>query len=314
MPCKWRSGICLLIILNDGGFIMIYVYYGEESYLISLAKKRVFSSIEQSMNYRSTDSWDEEILDFLNTVPFMEEKKGVYLDIESLSKLDCSSFRNYIKNPAPFSELFIYVRNLNANTKFANELKKLSLLHRAKKLEHENDLIKYLLRELKVSEGRIMEDAMKEFLHRKNYFESDITLFEMISDLNSLLSINKDISLDMVTTYIKKNEVENRFSIAKKIMTQDIVGLKKECELIPSGEEIAVLAYLMKEYRIAWKNHITPMKGWITFKLLPLEKCLSGLKICTQSIDAIKEGTLPVENVLQVTFSKLVADLSTNQV
>jgi len=168
-------------------------------------------------------------------------------------------------------------------------------------------LIKYVLYEVNSLSGKITQDALNELLRRENYLEAEITLLDVVSDLCMLTSINKELTLSLVKEYVRENKVDNCFAIASMILSKNVKGLKNEADLTPKGEEIKVLSLLMREYRLAWKNHLSKVSGRVLFKELPIGKCLDGLKICMESIDSIKNGSIPAENVLFITFSKLTA-------
>lgn len=287
---------------------MIGIYYGNEPYLIQIEKNKYVKGIQNpEMNLIKGTSMTEDILDFLYTYPIMDKRRIAILDIDSLSQLDCKEFKHYIKEPSDFSDLFIIVRSLDNRTKFAKELGKCGLLHECKKLNNASDVINYLLPVIKHAGGRITEDAMKEFMARENYLEADINLLHMVNDLNSLLTIDKDITLPMVTTYIRKNEVENCFAIAKMISDKNFSDLKRQSELINSSDIIGVLSLLLREYRIAWKLHaIDGFKAkYAVFKDKPIDEIFQGLVICQDAIDSIKTGRMPSDELLHITLMKL---------
>lgn len=292
---------------------MIGIYYGNEPYLIQIEKHRLMRKIQNpEMNLIHSSSMTEDIVGFLNTFPIMDERRLAVLDLDVLSQLDTADFRSYLENPSDSADLFIIVRNFDMRTKFAKELSKKELLHECKKLSDINSVVNYLLPVIKNAGGRITEAAMQEFMARENYLDADINLLNVINDLKGLLTIDKDITLSMVKTYIHANEVENCYALAKMIACKDFVGLKKQSELISGDDTIGVLSLLLREYRIAWKLKV--INGFHTkyavFRNLSLETVYQGMVICQKAIDSIKRGAMPADEVLNITFMQLAGNCS----
>lgn len=294
---------------------MIGVYYGNEPYLIKIEKNRFMKEIKNpEMNLICSSVMSEEIIGYLNTYPIMDERRLAVLDIDSLAQIDNADFRSYMENPSDSSDLFIMVRSLDMRTKFAKELANKKLLHECKKLTDINSVVKYLLPVIKKAGGRITEAAMKEFLTRENYLEADINLLNVINDLKGLLTIDKDITLPMVKTYIRINEVQNCYALAKMIVNQDFADLKKQSELISGSDSIGVLSLLMREYRIAWKLKVINgfQAKYAVFKNLSQDTLFQGIDICQKAIDSVKNGTMPSDEVLKITFMKLAKIISSH--
>ena len=289
---------------------MIGIYYGNEPYLIQLEKSRYIKNIKNpEMNLIYSSVVTADIFGFLNTFPIMDERRLAVLDLDVLSQLDTADFREYMENPAESSDLFIMIRNPDLRTKFAKELGKRKLLHECKKLSDMNSVVNYILPVIKKAGGRITESAMKEFMTRENYLEATkVNLLNIINDLKGLLTIDKDITLAMVTTYIRSNEVENRFEIAKMIADHDLSRLRKQSDLITGTDSvIAVLSLVLWNYRIAWKSKVIDdfRAKYVVFNNMPLDTIYKGLEICQNAIDSVKQGAVPTDEILNITFMQL---------
>lgn len=289
---------------------MIGIYYGNEPYLIQLEKSRYIKNIKNpEMNLIYSSVVTADIFGFLNTFPIMDERRLAVLDLDVLSQLDTADFREYMENPAESSDLFIMIRNPDLRTKFAKELGKRKLLHECKKLSDMNSVVNYILLVIKKAGGRITESAMKEFMTRENYLEATkVNLLNIINDLKGLLTIDKDITLAMVTTYIRSNEVENRFEIAKMIADHDLSRLRKQSDLITGTDSvIAVLSLVLWNYRIAWKSKVIDdfRAKYVVFNNMPLDTIYKGLEICQNAIDSVKQGAVPTDEILNITFMQL---------
>lgn len=289
---------------------MIGIYYGNEPYLIQLEKCKYIKNIKNpEMNLIYSSVVTADIFGFLNTFPIMDERRLAVLDLDVLSQLDTADFREYMENPAESSDLFIMIRNPDLRTKFAKELGKRKLLHECKKLSDMNSVVNYILPVIKKAGGRITESAMKEFMTRENYLETTkVNLLNIINDLKGLLTIDKDITLAMVTTYIRSNEVENRFEIAKMIADHDLSRLRKQSDLITGTDSvIAVLSLVLWNYRIAWKSKVIDdfRAKYVVFNNMPLDTIYKGLEICQNAIDSVKQGAVPTDEILNITFMQL---------
>lgn len=289
---------------------MIGIYYGNEPYLIQLEKCKYIKNIKNpEMNLIYSSVVTADIFGFLNTFPIMDERRLAVLDLDVLSQLDTADFREYMENPAESSDLFIMIRNPDLRTKFAKELGKRKLLHECKKLSDMNSVVNYILPVIKKAGGRITESAMKEFMTRENYLEATkVNLLNIINDLKGLLTIDKDITLAMVTTYIRSNEVENRFEIAKMIADHDLSRLRKQSDLITGTDSvIAVLSLVLWNYRIAWKSKVIDdfRAKYVVFNNMPLDTIYKGLEICQNAIDSVKQGAVPTDEILNITFMQL---------
>ena len=79
--------------------IIISIVYGDEPYGIDVKKRKIEEMITMpSMNLSFfAGDFNLDVLNACNTFPFMEDKRGVFLDIETLKALDNDYFKDYCK-------------------------------------------------------------------------------------------------------------------------------------------------------------------------------------------------------------------------
>lgn len=288
---------------------MLKIITGNEPYLIDREKSSVMSGLViPEMNELRTDRFDKDTLSFLNTVPMIPDKKRCcFIDIDKQGTLDTAEFAEYLEEPIPTSDVLILIREYDGRTKFGKLLKEKGLIRVLNKLEDEESVKKVILWELNRCGARITADAMDEFMRRENYLDSDdVNLLSIVSDLHAICAIDKDITLNMVQTYIQSHEIANKFALSKMIKDRNIQGLIKQAELLSKDELIGTLAILLREYRIAWKINFAKLNvKYVTFKGMSAGESLKGMGICQNAIDKIKSGSAIDECLMQKVFVDL---------
>ena len=291
---------------------MIKIIFGDEPYFISQIKNETFDMIaEKDFNLSMHEVFDEDVFTLCNTFPFMEEKRVVFIDLDKLSLLNNELFRAYKKAPSEFTELLVLCREVDKTTKFAKELKKEGLLLEVTKLKEDYELKKFIQYFVTKANGTISSDALKEFMCRENYFENDATnLVSITNDLTALLSVSNEITTSIVKDMVKDMAKENRFALARLIEKKDAKGLKKEISLISPNNAIPTLSLLLREYRIAYKALYAPFSEigikFVTFKHMPKDQLIHGMKVCTSLVEDIKNGKVAEAVALQLAVAQLL--------
>lgn len=288
---------------------MITIITGNEPYRIDREKQKVLSGLYvPEMNLMRSDKFGKDEYVFLNTYPAMpDDRRILFIDCDKQSALDTAEFKEYLAEPDAKNDLFILVRNYDGRTTFGKFLKT-NGLQTLNKLESEADIEKVILFELKQTGARITSDALKEFMKRENYLDSDdVNLLSIVSDLHAICAIDKDITLEMVKTYIAAHEVADRFALAKLIKAKDIPTLVKQAALLSKDDLIGVLSLLLREYRLAWKNNFAQLKGvkYVSFSGMSIKDSLAGMGICMDAIDRLKASTAAEESIMGEVFTKL---------
>ena len=297
---------------------MIRIIFGNEPYLISQIKKESFSMVsDKDFNLSMYESFDEKVLELCATYPVLEDRRVVYIDLDRLSLLNNEFFNAYRKAPAEFTVLLILCRDVDKNTKFAKELKKEGLLYEINKLTEADELKNTIHKFIREKGGSIEPSALKELIARENYFENDaVNLISISHDIDCLLSVSKNISLDMVREYVKDMAVEHIFSLAKLIEKGDALALKKEISLISHDRAIPMLSLLLREYRISYKLTFSAHQDigikYHTFRNLSKKQAVQGMRTCTSIIEDIKTGRIDEKIALQLAVGQLLQQRKEN--
>jgi len=297
---------------------MIQVLYGDEPYGIEKRKKNVLKGLTvPQMNYEVRQgSFDLDTQTACRTCPFLDEKRVVLLDIEGLKALDTPEFKEYLKAPSKSTDLLIIARSVDQRLKIFKTLKDKGCLVPCMKLKDEKDIKNVLFSEIKQRDGRITEVALAEFLKRINYQSEGVNLLTAIGFIETLCSIDKDITVDNVKRYVPSNEEANEFILSRLILDGDADKLYQQISLIPNDEDIKVLSLILKDYRIAYKlKHFNEKQlggGFLgsakEFMKLSENTLLEGMEIITSGIFDIKVGNLPKEYALKTVCSKLLTN------
>ena len=223
---------------------MVKIFYGNEPWLISKEKERIVSGLSlPEMNLLSFQMWGNDVLDALQTLPFIDERRVVILDLEKPSSLDCKSFKAYLGNPSNTADLIIQLREADLRTKFCAELKKGGFITIRDKFKDEISLINEIGSYLKEKEATMTKEALSLFLHRENYFElPEITFFTLANDLDTLISINKSISKEMVAQFIPDNATVNDFALAKLILSGNATAVRNHINMVSDSDSMRIIA------------------------------------------------------------------------
>jgi len=293
---------------------MVKILYGNEPWLISKEKETIVSALSMpEMNFNSFQMWGNEVIESLNTLPFIDERRVVVLDLDKPSSLDCKSFKAYLEHPSNTADLVIILREADFRTKFCADLKKSGLVNICDKFKDEFSLVKEIGYYLNTQKATMTKEALSAFLHRENYFElSEITFFNLANDLDTLISINKSISREMVEQYIPDNTTVNDFALAKLIVSKDATVVRNHINMVSDSDTMRILALLLREYRITYKA-LYFKEPEIGVKFVSLKNKLSksylisAIEICTTAMDDIKAGRLGSDYALKVITGKLMA-------
>lgn len=290
---------------------MIHILYGNEPYGIVKYKQKIVSQIQiPSMNLASYQGdFNLDIKVVCETVPFMEPQRVVVLDIDSLKALDNDAFQTYVSSPCSTTELIVIARNVDQRTKLFKSLKEKHYLYPCMKVS-DSDLRKILISELSMRSARIQENAYLEFTRRLNYQNNDsMTIIEMVGYLDTMAALHKDITLDMVINYTPEYVEPNIFSLARLLNSSNAEELYHEISLILPKDAIGILSLLLKDFRIAYKlkyfkkedvgDNRTAMTSLSSIRLLDC------MKVLTETITNIKDGSIPDELALKMASAKL---------
>lgn len=291
----------------------IYVLYGNEPYLIDFHKRKLVESISMpNLNVAYFESFGPEVVNYLATYPIIDNERVAFVSLSDIKDVNKSKlFEKTMSDSNEFATLCLLCNSCDKRASVYSKLQKMGCVHPCNKISDSEKIKKIIFKEISAVGGRITADAYNLFLARMNYQErDDITIYNILSELDKLLSYSKDITVETVELLIRENLVDNVFGIAKLLLAKDNVGLKQQAELL-SQNPIGVLAALLREYRIAWKHKYFNSKekigvNYISLSSLSKSELYQGMSIITESIDGVKNGSIPENEVLFFTFMKLL--------
>ena len=288
---------------------MIKIVYGNEPYLIDAERAKLCRMITvPKLNLLYTDTFSVEESYFLDTCPVIDNVRVVIVTVSHIKELNTKAFREYLNFPSPTGELLVIAKTVD-NSKFFKDLCKKNIVFPCEKITDSQTLQKLVLREIGASNAKITNNAYMLFMQYENYLErDDITFLNVISDIHTLISYSKEITVDTVKLLIKKNPSNNLWGLIKLIKKKDIASLREQAAL-QAGNEIATLSALLREYRIGYKTIYFPKAeictGTIFLNDIPKSTLISGLNIIQSAIDGLKKGSIPVNTALLFVFERL---------
>lgn len=297
----------------------IQILFGNEPYVIMKRKNKVINALSnKQMNLqRFEGKFDQDVYNSCMIYPFMEDRRVVMLDVESLSALDNKLFLDYVDAPALSTELVVICKNVDKRVKLYKKLNSLSLLVPCNKLDPDT-LKKAIQCELSHKGGNIQEVAYAEFIKRLNYEnEEKVNMLSVVGYLDNMLAVDKAITLDMVTTYVPKFEEANVFGLSKLLLKEKSAELLKEVDMVDPDESIKTLSLLLRDFRIAYKlkyfekSALAEKAGsmFTSYAEYSTEILVECMQIITETISDIKSGKTTNQIALKSACIKLFNQL-----
>ena len=292
---------------------MVTLLYGNEPYVILKRKAKIVDRLQnKQMNFqRFEGKFDTEVYNSCIAYPFLEDKRVVLLDIESLGAIDCPLFDEYISKPVDSTDLLIICKNIDKRVKLYKKLNSLGILVQCDKLDNET-LKKAILCELSKKGGNIQGLAMAELVKRLNYENEDsVNMFTIIGYIDNMLAIDKGITLEMVEKYVPKYEEANVFALSKLLLGDTSIELLREVDMIDPDESIKTLSLLLRDFRIAYKLKFFDKKDvadkgvFTSFSNYSVDVLLECMQTITDTIGDVKSGKTTNQQALKLACIKL---------
>jgi DNA polymerase III delta subunit len=303
----------------------IVLLYGEslpEPYCIDMRKRSALKEVNtEGMNYTSMrGKFDSNVAALARTVPMLEEKRGIVLEIDTLKDLDNRDFEEYISKPAPFTELVIICREADKRLKVYKKLagggiKGVEAVLCDKKEVTRDKLIQTVRYELKSLGASMDKEAQGEFLRRINYDGiKDMTLLTMAGYIHTLAAVSGgEITKSLVEEYVPAFKEPNEFLLVSLLIRKDMAGLIEQVNMVSPKDTIGILCLALRSYRMAWKEKFFndpschKENGLADYDIDTLKKCIG---IINETIKAIKTGFMPEDMALKVACSRLTVAMS----
>lgn len=285
---------------------MIQLLYGNEPYYIDRKREKMLAQIENpEVNVKHSDSFTEDVMDYLHASSFFGGKKLVIITVEEL-KESCMSkmYLEYLKEISPVNDLLIIARKVDERGTYFKATKKAGIVTRCDKLKDMGKVDQILLLEIGRLGANITANAFAELKKRMNYMENDdVNLCMMTNALKNLADASKTITPDLVRAIVPDCSTDNVFALADLIRKGDYKNARKQTNLLLEADNaMGTLAVLLREFRIAYKSTMVPLKDigirFATFRTLSEMESYEGLRICQQGMDDIKAGILSDESAL----------------
>ena len=292
---------------------MVKVLYGNEPYVVAKRKAKIVNALaDKQMNFQQFDGkFDVDVYNSCLLYPFMEDKRVVLLDIESLGSLDNPAFEEYLANPVVTTDLLIICKNVDKRVKLYKKLKSLDVLVECNKLDGDT-LKKAILCELSSKGGAIQELALAELIKRLDYENDEaVNMFTIVGYLDNMLAIDKGITLEMVKKYVPKHEEANVFALSKLLLGESSAELLKEIEMVDSDESIKTLSLLLRDFRVAYKLKYFDKKDvaekgvFTSFSNCSADVLVECMQTITDTISDVKAGRTTNEQALKLACIKL---------
>lgn len=206
-----------------------YLFLGEEDFLketeLAKLKSRYLENSTRDLNYnvfyaKEKDFKLKEMLDILNTSPFMSPKRFVILkDADSLTDSDKESVLFYLKNPRDSSIFVIDSKSIKIKEGFILEASKLAKLVRAARLT-DAEINTWILKQVRAAGKRITADAVN--LIKENLPNDLHVFYSSIGNLVLYVGKSPDITKQDVEKVIYVAPFKTSFDLLNAIEKKDV--------------------------------------------------------------------------------------------
>ena len=289
------------------------LFYGNEPYRL-MEKREAFKKVgNPEMNLCITDVFDQETYELAYQMPFLEEKRVIILELEGCA--DSELLVNYLKAPAPSTDLYVFVNHMDRRSMLAKAFPAKGIVELNKYTEKELD---EKIRESVKKHCKVITDEAREaFKERIRYDQDEVCFFDVQNELKKLCALT-EYALDkrLVERMIPQRERENVFALMQMILERKGERLFHEAQLIVESKDsntIQVLSLLFRNYRISMKAALLGSAREKDIGVHPKavirmsEKVYLASMDCIQEvIDGIKAGKYREQEGLILCLSKLM--------
>ncbi|WP_113675736.1 DNA polymerase III subunit delta [Vallitalea guaymasensis] len=285
---------------------MARLLIGDEPYMIDVRIKTSIKKItNRELNVLNTTSFDESIVDYCNTYPFMDNEKLV---IYKPNELKSELLLQYLKNESSFTELLIAPASVDKRSKVFKLFKSNNAIETENKLNR-SDILDYIILVVQKLNGSIERTVAQVLVDRLNYHErKDITIYDIRSSVNKLVHYDSHISEDTINQIVEKNLSDKVFTITKHLFNNEPASAFEQLNYaIDNGQNaIGFLSLLLRNFRIMYKmysfkntnhNQIAKQIGIPPYQIkqfsslnYSIESITKAINICNDKILGIKNG------------------------
>lgn len=262
---------------NDNQFDNVYLFYGEEQYIIDNLINYLVEHVDpvyRDFNVKFID-WEknelEDILANLETLPFMGNHTftivtNVQTMNKELSDKGVEQLKKYLQSPNKSSVLIFLAHNIDKRKKMYKALKKNGRVEEFRKLntqELKKWINKYISDHKKKMKRQTLNYLIQSYgYHNKN---SDINLYHITQSLEKIIgfSDNKEITEEIIDEFVEQPIENNIFLLTDALLdcnteqALDILNLMDE-----KGEPLMlVLFMIIQQFRTIFKIKILTESG-----------------------------------------------------
>ncbi len=256
--------------------------YGNEEYFIDYSvkhiKKQYIDSNYEDMNYSEFEKMNSlnDYFEFVNTFPFMSEKKLCVLKeadfLTSTGSLDKKEEEKLIKIiDDNFSCITIFIikdGKPDARKKIVKKLKDIKSVFEFSRLK-EDELTKYIAGEFKKTSYNISMSDANYMANNCGYleYESTVSLYHINNEIHKIISHNKnkkDITIEDLDLLMIKSVESNIFKLVDCICDNN---KKKSFEildemLLNNIAEQFIIHMITRQYRMLYQYVVLQKKGY----------------------------------------------------
>ena len=292
---------------------MVKVLYGNEPYVIMKRKSKIIDALQnKQMNLQKYEGkFDMDVYNSCLEYPFLEDKRVVLLEVETIKDLDTPLFLEYIEKPVASTDLLIICKSVDRKLKIYKKLSSLEIIVPCDKLDNET-LKKAIQCEIVKKGGQIQEIALAELIKRLNYEnEPSVNMLSIVGYIENMLAVDKGITLEMVQKYVPKYEEANVFGLSKLLLAESSAELLREIEMVDPDESIKTLSLLLRDFRIAYKlkffdkKEVSDKSAFTSFSKCSTDTIVECMQTITDTIGDVKAGRTTNQQALKLACIKL---------
>ena len=246
--------------IKTGSCLPVYFFYGEESFLVERAGRRVMEQVvDQAMKdfnlniYYGADCKGTEILDTSQTLPMFSERRVVVVrQADKLPAATQEGLLPYLANPSPETCLLFLAAKPDLRRKFFSELKKQPGSLEFKKL-YDNKLGPFIAGEAQIH-GKKIDGAGAEMLA----FMVGNNLQELVSQVEKAalyVGSRPVIGAEDVKAIVSQSKTFTAFELARYMGEKNLPkALATLQSMLQNGEEaVMILGALASHFRRIWR-------------------------------------------------------------
>jgi len=262
---------------NNEKFDNVYLFYGEEQYiidnLISYLVKKI-DPVYRDFNVKFLDWEDhglEDILANLETLPFMGNYTFTIVSHaenmnKELSDHENESLKSYLKSPNRTSVLIFLANKIDKRKKMYKMIKKEARIEDFRKLnskELKKWISKYVSDQKKEIKTQELTDLIESYgYHNKN---SDMNLYLISQSLEKIIAFsdNKNITKETIDRFVEQPIENNIFLLTDALFVNDTEKALDILNLMDQKGEplMLVLFMIIKQFRTMFKIKLLTESG-----------------------------------------------------